>query len=295
MDKNKKAILVTGAKGQVGQEFQLLSKKYLNLDFTFVDLAELDITDMDAVRLFFEKNNFNYCINCAAYTAVDKAENHPDLAEKVNVKGVEYLAENCNKNKVHLFHLSTDYVYHSGKNQPFNEGDKPSPKGVYGKTKLAGDEVALRNNVNTTIIRTSWVYSTFGNNFVKTMIRLGTERDELKIIFDQIGTPTYARDIAKAIMNLIEKTENQDVNKGKLNGIFHFSNEGVASWYDFAKAIFEIKNIDCKIYPIETKDYPTPASRPHFSLLNKAKIKTVFGIEIPYWRDSLQACLREMS
>ena len=294
MNKNKTTILVTGAKGQVGQEFKLLSTQHPGYYFIFIDLDELDITDQKAVGIFFEKNNIDYCINCAAYTAVDKAESQTELAEKVNVHGAVYLAENCQKNNAHLFHLSTDYVYHSGQNRPFKEEDAPSPKSVYGKTKLEGDRAAMRNNPNTTIIRTSWVYSTFGNNFVKTMIRLGNAREELNIIFDQIGTPTYARDIAKAILQLIQKAENQEIKREKLNGIFHFSNEGVASWFDFAKAIFEIKKIECKVYPIETKDYPTPALRPHFSLLNKAKIKTAFGLEIPYWRDSLQECLLEM-
>lgn len=280
-----KTILITGSKGQVGQEFQYLSKDSA-YNFLFVDVAELDITDEEAVLTFFRENTIDCCVNCAAYTAVDKAETAVEIARKVNVEGAKNIAKGCALRDIPLIHLSTDYVYHNTQNTPFKEGDPTNPQGVYAQTKLEGDEVAIKTNPQTIILRTSWVYSTFGHNFVKTMLRLGQERDKLTVIFDQIGTPTYARDIANAILNIIPK-----MNKETKWGVYHFSNEGVTSWYDFAKAIFEITDIDCVVQPIETKDYPTPAKRPPFSVLNKGKIKSEFGIEIPHWRDSLKTCL----
>ncbi|MCR9285769.1 dTDP-4-dehydrorhamnose reductase [bacterium] len=280
-------ILITGAKGQVGQEFQYLSKAS-EFDFLFVDIEDLDITDKEAVISFFKENEIDFCVSCAAYTAVDKAESNAEIARKVNVDGVKNIAEGCALRSIPLIHLSTDYVYHNAQNTPFKEGDETNPQGIYAQTKLEGDEVALQTNAKTLILRTSWVYSSFGNNFVKTMIRLGRERDQLGVVFDQIGTPTYARDIANAILKLI----NQMLSGRQIQwGVYHFSNEGVTSWYDFAKAIFDIKGIDCEVKPIETKDYPTPAKRPPFSVLNKEKIKANFGIKVPHWRDSLKACL----
>lgn len=278
--------LITGSKGQVGQEFQLLAQKQTEFDFLFVDIEELDITDNQAVKAFFAENGIEVCVNCAAYTAVDKAESAPEIAQKVNVEGAKNLAEACAANNALLIHLSTDYVYHNSQNTPFKEGDPTNPQGVYAQTKLDGDLIALETNPKTIILRTSWVYSTFGHNFVKTMLRLGRERAELSVIFDQIGTPTYARDIAQAILQVASAA-----NQSSQYGVYHFSNEGVSSWYDFAKAIFDIKGIECKVKPIETKDYPTPAKRPPFSVLNKGKIKADFGIEIPHWRESLEACL----
>ena len=241
---------------------------------------------------FFEQNHINWCVNCAAYTAVDKAENEPEKAARINTQGAELLARACARNGVPLIHLSTDYVYHNQQNTPFREDDPVSPKSVYAHSKLAGDLAALQYPFSM-IIRTSWVYSEFGNNFVKTILRLGGERSDLNVVFDQIGTPTYAPDLAAAILSVIEKVENKEVALHTIGGIWHYSNEGVTSWYDFAKAIFDIRNIPCRVHPIETKDFPTPAQRPPFSLLNKAKIKTTFGLEIPYWRDSLLKCLRK--
>ena len=283
-------ILVTGSKGQVGQELKILSEKFPSFSFLYIDVEELDITDALAVNAFFKKNNqINYCINCAAYTAVDKAEEQKDLAFKVNATGVKNLMDTCNNINAKLIQLSTDYVYHNKQNTPFKEDDETNPQGVYASTKLEGDKIALTGGGM--VIRTSWVYSSFGNNFVKTMLRLGSEREELGIIFDQIGTPTYARDLASVILQIIEKFENEKINKDLFSDIYHFSNEGVTSWYDFAMAIFEIKNIVIKVNAIETKDYPTPAKRPPFSLLNKNKIKNTFGVEVPYWRESLEECL----
>lgn len=278
-------ILVTGSNGQVGNELQSLAKTYPTFSFVFVDKEDLDIGDKNAVLAFFEAQAFDYCINCAAYTAVDKAESDTETARLVNALGPQYIALACQKHQTRLVQISTDYVYHNNQNFPFKESDTTSPQSVYGRTKLEGEQLASDNNPETLIIRTSWVYSSFGNNFVKTMIRLGNDRDELSIIFDQIGSPTYARDLAKAILDIVQQ------NPSDFKGVYHYSNEGVCSWFDFAQAIFELEGIDCKTSPIETKDYPTPAKRPHFSLLNKNKIKATFALEIPYWRDSLKTCL----
>lgn len=292
MTSKKINVLVTGSKGQVGHELQTLAPDFPLFDFTFVDVEELDITDPLAVNAFFKKNKFGYCLNCAAYTAVDRAESDEALAEKVNVDGVRNLALACAAHGTRLLHLSTDYVYHNSQNVPFVETDLTNPQGVYARTKLAGDLAALDAHPSgAMVIRTSWVYSSFGHNFVKTMLRLGPERRELKVVFDQIGTPTYARDLASAMLTVIQKAENQEVEKGFLRGIYHYSNEGVTSWYDFAVAIFGIKKLEVKVHPIETSAYPTPAKRPPFSVLNKGKIKATFGLEIPHWRASLEACL----
>jgi len=254
-------ILVTGSNGQVGQELNALSAQFENFDFVFVDVADMDITNPESVQAYFSEHNFDYCINCAAFTAVDKAEEAKDLAYAVNVEGVKNLATSCVLHQTQLIQLSTDYVYHNNQNTPFKEGDPTNPQGVYALTKLQGDEMAQKILPMSTVIRTSWVYSTFGHNFVKTMIRLGTERDTLGIIFDQIGTPTYAHDLALAILTIIQKVENSLIDKTEMAGVFHYSNEGVTSWYDFAKAIFRIENIECKVNAIETKDSPTPAKQ----------------------------------
>jgi len=287
-------ILVTGSNGQVGQELQALATHFEGFHFQFVDVADLDITNTEAVQNYFTTHPFDYCINCAAFTAVDKAESEQELAHAVNVKGVENLANACSINNTQLLQLSTDYVYHNQQNTPFKEGDPTNPQGVYAATKLQGDQAALEILPHAMVIRTSWVYSTFGHNFVKTMIRLGTERDQLGIIFDQIGTPTNAYDLAKAMLDIIQKASNGVIDHSKMAGVFHYSNEGVTSWYDFAKAIFRIKNIECKVNAIETKDYPTPASRPPFSLLNKHKIKNTFDLDIPHWEESLAKCLENL-
>ena len=284
-------ILVTGGNGQVGSELQVVAKNQSSYQFFFTDAADLDITNQAAVIDFFTKNKIATCINCAAYTAVDHAENAPEIAKKINVDGAENLALACVQNGAKLIHLSTDYVYHNQQNTPFKEGDATNPQGVYAQTKLDGDLVALKTNPDTLILRTSWVYSSFGNNFVKTMLRLGRERDSLSVVFDQIGTPTYAKDIAEVVFKIIQLIDNQQIDHKKWRGVFHYSNEGVTSWYDFAQAIFTLENIDCQLAPIESVQYPTPAKRPPFSVLNKGKIKAVFGVQIPHWRRSLENCL----
>lgn len=288
------SILVTGANGQVGSELQSLVSQFPDFDFLFADLPDFDITDPEGIRALYEKHQFAYCINCAAYTAVDKAESDAELAYKVNVLGVENLAKVGLDFETQLIQLSTDYVYHNHQNTPFKEDDPTNPQGVYASTKLQGDEIAAKIDPQSMVIRTSWVYSTFGHNFVKTMLRLGKERDHLTVIFDQIGTPTYAHDLAKAILTIITKVKKGSIESQALSGVFHYSNEGVTSWYDFATAIFRIEGIDCLVSPIETKDYPTPAKRPHFSLLNKGKIKAAFDITIPHWESSLKDCLEAL-
>lgn len=287
-------VLITGGKGQVGQCFQELAAQRPSLRFLFVDVDELDITDRRAVRRFFSKNRPTWVVNCAAYTAVDKAESDPALAKKINVTGAKNLAEACAEIGIPFVHISTDYVYHNRQNTPFKEGDPESPKGVYAKTKLLGDRAALRANPLTMIVRTSWVYAHLGNNFVKTMLRLGKERPTLNVVFDQIGTPTFAPDLAEAILAIIQKVDNQEVERSSIGGVWHYSNEGVTSWYDFAVEVFAMSGVPCRVSPIETKDYPTPAQRPPFSVLNKSKIKATFGLQIPHWRESLGRCLEKL-
>lgn len=278
-------ILVTGANGQLGSEIQELSTN-VKANFYFTDVDELDITDKVALENFIAKNEINTIINCAAYTAVDKAEENEELANLINNVAVRYLAEISKKNDIKMIHVSTDYIFNGENYKPYIEDDKPCPNSVYGETKLAGEK-ALQEILpnNSIIIRTSWVYSSFGANFVKTMLRLGKEREELGVIYDQIGTPTYARDLAKVILDILPKIQNSKFK------IYHYSNEGVISWYDFAKEIMKMAKLECQINPIETFQYPTPAERPHYSLLNKAKIKDEFGVAIPYWKDSLSECL----
>ena len=282
-------ILVTGSKGQLGNEIQKLASSYPSIKFYFTDVEELDITDVEQLDKFFIENKIDFIINCAAYTAVDKAETDRKLADLINVTAVKYLAEISKKFKTTLIHISTDYVFDGRNYKPYVETDKPNPISYYGQTKLNGEIQIEKYAGNAIIIRTSWLYSGFGNNFVKTMIKYGNERDSLKVVADQVGTPTYAGDLAKAILKIIPELKN-------INGIeiYNFSNEGAISWYDFAEAIMKLKNINCKIIPIESKDYPTPAPRPFYSILNKAKIKNDFSIEIPYWLDSLEKCLAEL-
>ena len=281
-------IFVTGANGQVGSELQELAPKYPYI-FFFTDRETLDITDKEAVERFCSQNGITHIINAAAYTAVDKAEEDRENADKVNHLAVKYLAQTAKEQNISLIHISTDYVFDGRNYKPYTEEDPTNPQEVYGATKLAGEQAMQKiNPKNSIIIRTSWVYSSYGANFVKTMLRLGKERDELGVIYDQVGTPTYAKDLAQTILDIIPQVKNDKAE------IYHYSNEGVLSWYDFAKEIMRMAKLKCKINPIETKEYPTPAKRPHYSLLNKAKIKRKFAIEIPYWKDSLDICLQNL-
>jgi len=282
-------ILVTGANGQLGSEIKKVCSTYPDMKFLFTNATDLDISDKTAIEKICKENNIHSIINCAAYTAVDKAEDDADNADRVNHLAVKYLAEVAKDMNISLIHISTDYIFDGKNYRPYLEDDHSAPQSIYGKTKLLGEQALLKiNPSNTIIIRTSWVYSSFGSNFVKTMLRFGNDKDELDVIFDQVGTPTYAEDLAKVILDILPQLNDEDVQT------YHYSNEGVCSWYDFAKTIFELSDITCKVNPIETKDYPTPATRPHYALLNKAKIKTAFNIEIPYWKDSLKSCLKTL-
>jgi dTDP-4-dehydrorhamnose reductase len=281
-------ILVSGSTGQLGSEIKELSSKY-PYNFFFTNRISLDITKKEKIKSFCQTNKINVIINCVAYTAVDKAEKDEKNADIVNRKAIKKLALVSKKLNIKLIHISTDYVF-DGKNfKPYCEDYQTNPQSVYGKTKLEGEKELINiNPKNSIIIRTSWLYSYYGNNFVKTMLRLGKEKDSLEIIFDQIGTPTYAKDLAKIILDILPKIQNEKVE------IYNYSNEGVLSWYDFAKEIMKMSKLNCKINPIQTFQYSTLAKRPHISLLDKSKIKQKFNITIPYWKDSLDDCLRRL-
>ncbi len=292
MDLNK-TILIIGATGQLGQSIKAIQSGYKHYQLTYITRKDCDLASVDSINRFFTNRQFKVIINCAAYTAVDKAESEADLAGLINQQAVQRLAEIAKQQEAIFIHLSTDYVFNGESFEPYKEADLTNPQGVYGQTKLNGEQAVQEINPRGLIIRTSWVYSEYGHNFVKTMLKLGRERDELKVIFDQIGTPTYALDLAKAILTIVShpSLEQQHSNFR----LYHYSNEGVCSWYDFAKTIFELSGISCQLKPIETKDYPTAAKRPHYSLLNKAQIKQSFDLKIPYWKDSLQQCLNNLN
>ena len=278
-------ILVTGSNGQLGSEMVALQPQETHYQWFNLDINELDITDKNAVEQFVVNNKIDGIINCAAYTNVDKAEEDVALCYKVNRDAPQYLAQAIEKVGGFIIHISTDYVFDGTNNIPYTEQDKPNPVTIYGKSKIEGEQYVCESCKQHIIIRTAWVYSSYGKNFVKTMIKLGKEKPSLGVIFDQIGSPTYARDLAKAIITI--------VNQGIIPGFYNFSNEGVISWYDFTKHIHQLANItSCKVAPIHTADYPTLAQRPHFSVLDKTKIKNTYNIEIPYWRDSLEECIQ---
>ena len=280
-------VLITGCNGQLGNEMQLLQRERKEHTWYNTDVAELDITDREAIATFIDENAIDGIVNCAAYTAVDKAESNEELCQKLNAEAPAFLAEAINRRGGWIIQISTDYVFDGTGHTPYLETDDTCPASVYGKTKLVGEFNVLKLCHRSMVIRTAWLYSTFGNNFVKTMLRLGRERESLGVVFDQIGTPTYARDLAQAIMTAI--------GKGIQPGIYHFTDEGVTSWYDFTKAIHRIAGITtCKVSPIHTDDYPTPATRPHYSVLDKKKIKDTFGIEIPHWESSLEECIEKL-
>lgn len=282
-----KNILITGANGQLGNEMRVLSAEHPEYIYYFTDVQELNICDEQAVMDFVQKNEIDCVVNCAAYTAVDKAEENVELCDKLNHIAPGFLAKAVATRDAALIQVSTDYVFDGTNHIPYREIEPTCPNSVYGRTKLAGEQEATSLCEHTMIIRTAWLYSTFGNNFVKTMMRLGREKEQLGVIFDQIGTPTYARDLARAIFVAIAK--------GVPAGIYHFSNEGVCSWYDFTRAIYRIAGITtCHVRPLHTEEYPTPAARPHYSVLDKTKIKETLNIEIPYWEDSLRDCMRNM-
>lgn len=280
-----KNILITGCNGQLGNEMKLLAAENPQFNYFFTDVAELDITNEQAVNNYVVEHEIDCIVNCAAFTAVDKAESNEQLCDMLNHIAPGYLAKAINQRNGYIIQVSTDYVFDGTNHTPYREDEPTCPTSVYGRTKLAGEEVVLASCPKAMIIRTAWLYSTFGNNFVKTMLRLGREKDKLGVIFDQIGTPTYARDLALAIFTAM--------NQGIKPGIYHFSNEGVISWYDFTKAIHRIAGItSCHVSPLHTSEYPTPAARPHYSVLDKTKFKETYNVEVPYWEDSLKDCIQ---
>jgi dTDP-4-dehydrorhamnose reductase len=277
-------ILITGSHGQLGNEMQQAAVRYTEFNYIYTDVEVLDICNKTALEAFIKANSVAFIVNCAAYTAVDKAEDDVELCYKINAEAVRNIGEVATANEIKVIHVSTDYVFDGTNHLPYSEDEAVCPATVYGKSKLAGEEALLESCKKSVIIRTSWLYSSFGNNFVKTMLKIGSERESLNVIFDQIGSPTYAADLSEAIMKVISS-------ENFVPGIYHFSNEGVCSWYDFAKSIHKIAGIACDVRPIETKDYPAHTPRPHYSVLNKAKIKSTYGITIPHWEESLEKCI----
>lgn len=284
-------ICITGASGQLGTAFRALSGKFPDWNFIFADRSVADLSKLATLDNWLQANGPDVVINCAAYTNVNQAEQEKELARLINVDAVAHLAKYGRQNQIPLLHYSSDYVYHTEQGIPYRETDIKAPKGVYAATKLAGEQEAVAIHPLTTVIRTSWVYADTGHNFVKTMLRLGKERKELKVVVDQIGTPTYAMDLAWVSLEMLSQWEKGTINEAQLAGIYNFSNEGVCSWYDFALAIFELSGINCKVSPVESHEFPSPVERPHFSVMNKTKIKTTFGLDIPHWRDALKRCL----
>jgi dTDP-4-dehydrorhamnose reductase len=287
----QKNILVTGSNGQLGSEIKKFSAHHEdNFRFFFTDVNELDITNREAVECYLKENSIKYIVNCAAYTAVDKAEDDVDLCYKINRDAVANLGVAATNNGVKVIHISTDYVFDGTASNPYKETDVTNPQSVYGKSKLEGEKVLLETCPQSIIIRTAWLYSIFGNNFVKTMIKYGKERDELNVVADQTGTPTNAADLARTIIKILDFSEAN----GFEAGIYHYSNEGAISWYDFAIAIHKLAGVSCKVNPIATAQYPTKAKRPQYSVLDKTKIKSVFNLSIPDWEDSLNICITEL-
>ena len=283
-------ILVTGSNGQLGNELRLVveEKDKVN-NYFFTDVEELDITNKSDVSQFLHANNINVVVNCAAYTNVDKAEDEKEIADLINHIGVKNLAESCKERDGFMIHISTDYVFDGTKNTPYTETDKTKPLGVYGETKLRGENAIINSGCEYVIIRTSWLYSSFGNNFLKTMQRLTAEKESIKVVFDQVGTPTYAGDLANVIYTIIQRDEDDIKNQ-----IYHYSNEGVCSWYDFAVAINEISGNNCNVLPCHSNEFPSKVTRPSHSVLDKSKFKNALGIEIPYWRVSMLTCIKTL-
>lgn len=285
-------ILVTGAKGQLGYSILAQSSHYQDYHFLFTDIDTLDICDKEAILSFVRENSVDYIINCAAYTAVDKAEEEKQKCEQINHLAVKNIAEAALSVGARVFHISTDYVFDGCSSVPYKENDAVSPISVYGKTKLLGEKELLRLSPNNVlIVRTAWLYSEYGKNFMKTMLRLAKERTDLSIVFDQVGTPTCAYDLASALLSILD----QSIKGHFVPGIYHYSNEGVCSWYDFALKIMNMSGLSVNVIPIESDDYPTKANRPHFSVLNKRRIKSVYHLDIPHWEQSLALCLKRLN
>lgn len=286
-----KQVLVTGAGGQLGRCIQAVADRYRQFSFLFTDIDTLDIGNRETVMTYMQQQQIDYVINCAAYTAVDHAEEEEAMAFRVNCSALQNLAEACCKLNAKIIHISTDYVFDGKSCSPYTEQDIPNPVSSYGRTKYAGEQVLRDFCAGYVILRTAWLYSEYGKNFCKTMYKLAQERDELRVVFDQVGTPTYAGDLANTIMFLLEQAEEGSFSPG----IYHYSNEGVCSWYDFARKIVELSGFDCKVTPIESKEYAAAAARPPYSVLNKGKIKHTYQIAIPHWEESLKAMINRLT
>jgi len=279
-------VLVTGSEGQLGKSLQKHQDKYNTLKFTWTDIHNLDITNTKSLRSFFSKNKFDYIINCAAYTAVDKAEEDQEMAHLLNVDAPGYLASFASQQNATFIHISTDFIFGSDKRTPYAEGDIPKPKGVYATTKYQGEKRVFEKSKNSIIVRTSWLYSEFGKNFVKTIMHYARERGELNVVNDQVGTPTYAGDLASALLLMMDKRYAPENNE-----IFHYSNHGITTWFEFAQEIVKLANIPCKINPITTEEFSAPAPRPFYSMLDKSKFMHRFNTDIPDWKESLKICI----
>ena len=289
----KLILLVTGASGQLGQELKQLSKRFIQYQFLFTDVDTLDITQAEAVNQYFTDHAIDVCINCAAYTAVDKAEENEALANAVNIDGARNLAQACASHGALMVHFSTDYICSPEQPLPIKETDTPKPTNKYSMSKWLGEEAIRNAHSRHVVLRTSWLYSTYGQNFVKTMLRLAKERDQLGVVYDQVGTPTYARDVAICLFIMIERIGDEPENT-ELLGTFNLSNEGVCSWYDLAAALFTLTKTTIELKPIRTEQYPLPAKRPAYSVLDKTKIGATYGIVMPHWLKSLKDCLKRM-
>lgn len=281
-------VLVTGANGQLGSSLRKLAEEKNGLRFLFTDIDSLDICDPEAVRACVKENEVDYILNCAAYTAVDKAEDNQTLAAKINTDAVRNLGEAASAAGAKVIHVSTDYVFDGTSCRPYVETDPTCPVSVYGRTKLAGEQALQAVCPDAVILRTAWLYSEYGANFVKTMLRLGSEREAINVVFDQVGTPTYAGDLARAMLHIVETARAGEFKPG----IYHFSDEGVCSWYDFTVKIIQTAGLPARVLPIESSEYPARAARPPYSVLNKGKIKRTFGFTLPHWEESLRVCLQ---
>lgn len=288
---NKSRVVVTGGNGQLGTEFKKCSTDYPYLNFKFIDIEDLDITDADAIKSYFNINRFDYLVNCAAYTAVDKAEEEPDTAFQINAKAVQNIINSIRKEQTRLIHISTDYVFDGKGIEPYKEDSQTNPQSVYGKSKLEGEK-AVQSYHPGMVIRTSWLYSSHSHNFVKSILKKGAVQKELRVVADQVGTPTYAGHLAQAILTIIDKVEKKIT--PFTAGIFHYTNEDSCSWYDFAVAIKEETGLPCEITPVKTEDFPLPAKRPFYSVLSKEKISTTYKLEIPHWKEGLRVCLEQI-
>lgn len=286
MNSSKPTILVTGANGQLGKELQVLAPAFSKYNFLFAAKDELNITNITSIQSYFSKQPIEFCVNCAAYTAVDKAETDSETAFLINATSVAILASVCKKNNTQLIHISSDYVFDGTSTQPYEETDETNPLSIYGKSKLKSEDWAIQDAPSSIVIRTAWVYSSFGNNFVKTMLRLMKEKESINVVSDQVGCPTYAADLAAAIMQIIASGKSKEK-----PGIYHYSNAGITNWYEFAVAIKKLSGSNCAVNPITTAEYPTAAKRPAYSVLDTWKIKNAFGITIPAWKESLEKCL----